>query len=101
MIPWIMSNIDGIAIFIMAVPLMASVSMGFFLIIDDYCAKFRWYGKIMYGGGERDQDLADEFFGKMFIGLGLADIIVPCIVVYGYLRITARTFSDLWELPIR
>jgi len=94
---WVMSNAEKIAIFIMTMPILASVAMGFFLMIDDYCAGFKWYGRIMYGNAERDQYLADEFFGKMFIGLGLADIIVPCIVIYGYLYYSNKTLYSLIE----
>jgi hypothetical protein len=96
-----MNNLNSIAMFLILTPMVVSVGMGFFLMIDDCCARFKWYGKIMYGNAERDQDLADEFFGKMFIGLGLADLFVPCIVIYGYLYITDKTLLDLWQMSMR
>jgi len=98
MIPWIISNIDSIAIALMVAPIAASGVIGLFLILDDYCAELKWYGKIMYGSCERDQELADAFFGKAFISLGIADITVPFAVIYGYLYVTGKPLSALWGI---
>ena len=85
MINWITNNLEMICSGIVAIPMVSTLCISIFFIIDDYCASFGWYGAMMYGGGKRDDSMAMAFFGKSFLGLGIVSIIIPCIVVYGYL----------------
>ena len=94
---WVMNNLYEIAIFAMVTPITISAAFGLFLVSDDFCRDFKWYGKFMYGGAERDQDKADAFFGHAFITLGVVNIIVPLLVIYGYLYFTGKPLSALWR----
>jgi len=91
-----MTNLENIALVIIVTPMAAALGMSFFFIIDNWFKNYKWYGRILYGGGERDGDCADEFFGKTFLGIGVVNVLLPFIVIFSYLHITGKPISDLW-----
>lgn len=98
MIQLITDNLYQIAIFITFVPLMIGASMGLLFTLDDICYKFKWYRMLIYDGKERDLLMTDGLFGKVFIGLGATSILIPLIVICGFLYITGGQLSDLWKI---
>ena len=96
MVPWIMNNLEKIAIVIIMVPMIVGFGMGIFFVIDEQLKNFKFYGNLMYGKLERDDEYAEEFFGKAFLSTGIVSILTPFIVIFSYLYITGKTISDLW-----
>jgi hypothetical protein len=98
MIPWIANNLDKIALLIMGLTIGSGIFIGFFFILDDFAAKFEWYKKLMYGAGyEREDSVADNFFGKAFLIIGIINITTPIIVVYGYMYYANITWAVLMK----
>ena len=91
---WIATNLEMICVSAVAIPMAAGFGMGMFYIIDDKCSTFKWYLWLMYNDAEKDDAFAQNFFGKAFLGLGIANLIVPCLAVYSYIYFFNITLSQ-------
>jgi len=91
---WIATNSEKICMGIVAIPMTVAFAMVWLYVIDEKCAHYKWYLWLMYGGAERNENFAQDFFGKAFIGMGIANVIVPCIVAYGYAHYSNITIAQ-------
>ena len=91
---WAMANLEMLSTSIVAIPMFIAAGVTFFFMIDGQCYEYAWYRCIIYGKAERDDAYVDEFFAGAFIVLGIVNIVIPFIIVYGYLYYSNMSFSQ-------
>ena len=89
-----MNNLNTICISIIALSMGATFVFIILFVADDLFSKSKWYLKLVYAGRERSYEKAEEFFGKTCVRLGIVNIVVPCLVVYGYLYYSNTALLD-------
>ena len=99
MTPWIMDNLYLIAGGILMATIGLGAVVGIFFAADDILSKFRWYRDFVYGPGvERYETSAESFLAKSLIVVGIINLVMPIIVVYGYLYYSNTTWSTLVKI---
>ena len=93
----IMSKADVLAFTAICIPLFAGLTATVMLIADGALSNFIWYNRLVFGQAKYDEIASEEFFGRIFIATGLANIITPCVVIYIYLTLTNTPLSVFWN----
>ena len=93
----IMAKLDILATVAICIPLFGSAVATTLMALDIMLSRFRVYNIFMYGTPTWNIAASEELFSKVFIMVGAANIITPCIVIYIYLFLTDTPFSVFWN----
>jgi len=91
---WSEISAHGLACFISAIPMGVVFVLIMASGVDTMLYKFTWYERITGGAGSKLLDNNDAI-GQLGIILGIANIVIPIIVVCSYLMYVDMPFLEL------